>query len=488
MEYQEAYKKAVQSNFAAYCYHVHKGDWKPTPFHKFICRQAQDFIEEKTDDPYNILILSCPPQVGKSITITETLPSWYLMKNPKDTVIELSYSGDFAKKFGRRNKEKIQEYGFIFGQSLSTETKSASEWELDNKIGRMISNGTDGQATGNKGNLIIIDDPIKSSSDADSKTKRDRLWDLWFTTFRSRLFPGGKTILIMTRWHEDDLAGRLSKDPYARVVNIPCEAEGNDPLGRDIGDAICPEIGKDKAWLEKFKAGMINGLVDENGEAGIRAWNALYQGHPTSAQGNLLKREWWQYYDKLPVMDKVIMSVDCAFKGREDNDFVAIQVWGKRYTDYYLIDAYKAHLDFPQTLTAIATVHSRYPHISETLIEDKANGPAVMAMLKRKVEGLIPVNPMGGKESRVNSISYLAEAGNVYLPKFAGFTADFIEECAAFPSGAHDDQVDTFSQAMLRLVSTWVNDEQKKQIDHYRYLTMPKKKRYSERGEKIIVV
>lgn len=488
----EAYRKNIQAKYRYYCYYVHKKDWIPTKYHVFLCDTVQDFLEQETGNPYDILILSCSPQTGKSMTITETLPSYYLMTHPKDSVLEVSYNDDFAKKFGRRNKEKIQEYGQLFGVGLSNETKSASEWELDNKIGRMMSNGIDGTLTGNKANLMIIDDPIKNSSDAASKTKRDTLWDKWFTTMRSRLSPGGKVILIMTRWHEDDLAGRLSKDPFSTVVNIPCEAEENDPLGREIGDGPCAEIGKDRDWKDKLKASMIAGDVDENGEAGLRAWNALYQGHPTSQEGNIIKREWWQYYtiDETPRFDRVIMSVDCAFKNAEDNDYVAIEVWGKYQSKYYLIDLIKDHLDFPQTVAAIYAMKHDHPEIREVLVEDKANGSAVIQVMRGKINGVIAVEPEGGKEARVNAVSFVIEAKTCYLPSFKSFTNDFVEECAGFPNAPHDDCVDAASQALARLIFARSTGE--REIVRNNLLFPPEKKKHwhnrAGKGEKIHVI
>lgn len=484
MKEQEVYKNLIQSDYRAYCYYVHKGDWKPTPYHSFLCKTVQEFIETETGNPYDILILSCPPQTGKSLTVTETLPSWYLMRNPKHTVIELSYSADFAKKFGRRNKEKIIEHGHIFGVGLSSESKSASEWELDNKIGRMISNGIFGQATGNKANLLLIDDPIKSSSEADSKTKRDTLWDLWFSTFRSRIWAGGKVILIMTRWHEDDMAGRLAKDEFATVLNIPCEAEENDPLGRKPGEAICEEIGKGNDWLIPFKRGMLEGQLDENGEAGIRAWNALYQGHPTSAEGNILKREWWQRYEILPSLDKTIMSVDCAFKGTNDADRVAIEIWGKKENNFYLIDMVEENLSFTDTVLTIRALASQY-RLSDILIEDKANGAAVISIMRMELAGIIAVNPVGGKESRVNAISFLIEAGNVYLPR-KSFTNGFIDECASFPKGRYDDAVDAMSQALYRLY--FMSGNHVKPPEKQYLFPVRERKTHFERGNKRYVV
>ena len=369
-----------------------------------------------------------------SITITETLPSWYLGRNPTHRVIEISYNEDFAQKFGRRNRQKIKEFGEIFGIETAKNPDSNTEFELSNNIGGMISRGVLSGVTGNPANLMIIDDPFKTREEADSETTRDKIYDEWLNSFRSRLAPGAKVILIMTRWHEDDLAGRLIKnEKNVRVINLPLEAEDNDPLGRNIGDALCPEIGKDNKWLADFKSVYLT-------KEGSRAWNALYQGHPTGLEGNMFKREWWRYYDELPDIVDWVMSVDAAFKDGDDNDFVAIQVWGKCEASIYLVDAVKKHLNLPDTMREIIRLRSTYPLCKTTLIEDKANGSAIINMLRKDMTGIIAVEPKGGKVSRANAIVGAIESGNVYLPHNKPFVGDFIEECAAFPNGAHDDQ------------------------------------------------
>ena len=146
------------------------------------------------------------------------------------------------------------------------------------------------------------------------------------------------------------------------------------------------------------------------------------------------------------------MSVDATFKDGKDNDFVAIQVWGKREGYMYLIDAVKAHLNFPDTVSKILEIKRKYPQIRLILVEDKANGSAIIQVLKSKVPGIVAVNPEGGKVARANAVSGAIESGSVLLPEYAPFTGDFIEECSAFPNGAHDDQVDCMTQALNRFM------------------------------------
>lgn len=444
-------------NYVDYVYMVHRGRWKRSKIGVFICNEVQSFIEDSSIASYSVLLLSLPPQHGKSMSITETLPSWYLGKNPTHRVIEVSYGEDFAKKFGRRNKEKVAEFGeALFGINLATKPNSATEFELSNHVGGMISRGVGGGITGQQANLIVIDDPIKNRADADSPASRNRMASEWVNSIRSRLAARAKVIVIMTRWHEDDFGGWLMQhEPHLKVINIPCECEDaeNDPLGRKVGDPLAPEIGKGSRWLKEFKTGF-------KSKEGARAWDALYQGRPTAVQGNLIKREWWRFYEQPPPGMLEVMSVDCAFKDNQDNDFVAIQCWGKSGSDYYLLDRIKERLDFVGTMDRILYMRSQHPHVTAIYIEDKANGTAVTQILRKEIPGVIPINPAGGKMARLSAVSPAIESGNVYLPKpytndyptGAHWTNEFIEEFAAFPNGAHDDEVDACTQALNRLI------------------------------------
>ena len=491
----EALTKLAQENYYAYTFlalnegidfSTQEPRFKPTKFHRWLCDTVWEFVVRETPNPYDILLLSVPPQHGKSKHITETLPSFYLGHFPEHRVIEASYGQDLAKQFGRANKVKVEHFGGLFGIKVSKDAKSVVDWKLDNGVGGMISRGLLSGITGQPGNLIIVDDPIKNSEEAQSVSRREKIFEEWTTSVLSRVQANSKIIIIQTRWHEDDLIGRLKDDPYAVYYNLEaiCESE-NDMLGRKIGEALCPEIGKDEKWLLAFKEAMIRGEVDEGGETGQRAWEALYQGHPTSREGNLIQREWWQFYEGSPKMDTMIMSVDPAFK--DTGDYVAIEIWGKKGPNIYLIDLVKEHLNFQATMTAIIQRRALYP-VDYILVEDKANGSAVIETLRRSIPGIIAVTPKDSKIERVNAVSFAIEAGNVYLPKDKKFTAEFISDCAQFPNGKHDDTVDAMTQALGRLI--WSNKRMRKKevdiLDEFGF-SKPKKLGYGK-GDKIHVI
>jgi predicted phage terminase large subunit-like protein len=423
-----------------------------------------------------------PPQHGKSQSITETLPSWYLGKWPERRVIEVSYNETFAQRFGRRNRDKIKQYGeSLFGITMSRGKDSNEEFELSNGVGGMISRGIMSGVTGNPANLIIIDDPIKNREEADSENNRAKQWDEWLNSIKTRTAAGAKVVVIMTRWHEDDLAGRIIKsEKNVTVINLPCEAEEDDPIGRDIGEALFPEIGKDESWLRQFKDSYTNDLTGNmEGGGGPRAWLALFQGRPSSQTGNMLKRYWWRYWkppgvDLPPVtvrgenneilnieavplpktFDRMLQSWDLTFKDTKGTDLVAGGLWAVKWANIYKLDQYYERVDFPGTIRAIIAMTQKWPRATTKLVEDKANGPAVISMLRNRVGGLIPVQPEGSKAARASAVTPLMEAGNVYLPHpmIAPWVNGYIEQCAGFPNAAHDDLVDETSQALKRFM------------------------------------
>ena len=428
--------------------------WKRTRLSEFLAQKVQEFAETDTGNAYDILVISCPPQHGKSITITESFPSWYIGTHPTANVIIACYSSEFGNRFARRNKEKIKALGSdLFGISIGAIDR-ADEFELDNAKGRLISRGIMSGITGNPANLIIMDDPIKNQQEADSPTYRNNLWEEWQSSIKTRLAAKAKIVIILTRWHEDDIAGRvLENEPNATYLRIPIEAEENDPLGREVGEALCPELGKDNAWLADFRQSYIN-----DPQGGIRAWTALYQCSPRVESGNLVHRDWWRFYDpddQTLLFGSELISVDAAFKSADSNDFVAIQVWGKRKNDYYLRASFNKHLDFPGTVAMIRSVKAMYPNVRAVLIEDKANGPAIVQTLQRDPDMFVlAINPQGGKVARVNAVSAAIESGHVFLPQpdKAVWVNEFIDQFTAFPNAAHDDMVDAASQALHRMI------------------------------------
>lgn len=434
-----AKRELARRSFADYLAYSHGASWKATKMSTYLANEVQRFLEQKTGNAYDILIIETPPQHGKSMTITESLPAWYMGKHPDQRVIIASYNEEFAERFCRRNKEKVQLFGAnLFKVGIGSINRS-TEFELDYGGGRLLSRGIMSGITGNPANLIVIDDPVKNMQEADSPTYRNRVWTEWQASIKSRLQAGGKVIVIMTPWHEDDLAARmLATEPNVRLIRLPVEAGENDPLGRQPGDALCPELGKDNAWLADFK----RSYIQDPAGGGPRAWTALYMCSPRIEGGNLVHRDWWRTYDpdETKLFGTEVISVDAAFKDAEENDYVSIQVWGKLRNDYYLRYCLNQHLDFPSTVAAIRTVKQLYPRATTVLIEDKANGSAIIQTLQREMY-CIPVQPIGGKVARVNAISAAIESGHVFVPDpaKAPWVNDFVDQFTAFPNGAHDD-------------------------------------------------
>lgn len=451
LERELARRTLARGSYRRYLYYVHDPVWTRTRLSDFLADEAQRFVEEDTGNAYDILLIETPPQHGKSLAVTESLPSWYLGRWPRRRVIVASYNDESAKRFGRKNLEKLERCGpALFGVEKGS-IWTATELELGNGWGRMISRGILSGITGNPANLLIIDDPIKNREEADSRLCRDKLWEEWQNTLKSRLAAGAKVIVIMTPWHEDDLAARLlATEPGMNVLRLPVEAEENDPLGRRPGEALCPELGKDEAWLAQFRAGYLG----DPRLGGARAWQALYQCAPRVEGGSLIRRSWWRYYEprEAGAFGTTVISVDAAFKGGESNDFVAVEVWSKRGASYYCRYCLNRHLDFPGTLEAVRAVRRLFPETLYTLIEDKANGSAVIQTLRHEFAGVIGIDPRGGKVARANAVSPAIESGNVLLPRGADWTAAFVDQFTAFPAGKHDDMVDACTQALSFLL------------------------------------
>src|SRR5699024_10181866 len=278
------------------------------------------------------------------------------------------------------------------------------EWQLAGHDGGVYSVGIGAALTGRPVDLLVIDDPIKDRVQASSVTFRERVWDWWLEVGATRLAPGAPVVLIMTRWHEDDLAGRLMAAPDGdlwRVVNIPAQAETDtDPLGRAPGEVMESARGRTATQWEAIKT-----------RSGAQTWAALYQGHPSPAEGDLLRRDQWQRWTRMPDLTAatVVQSWDLAFKGATTSDYVVGQVWAKVGADCYLLDQVRGRWGFSDTCQQIRMLSARWPQAVAKFVEDKANGPAVMDALRSSVPGLVPVNPEGGKEARAAAIQPLIE-------------------------------------------------------------------------------
>ncbi|MCI1696477.1 phage terminase large subunit [Aneurinibacillus aneurinilyticus] len=421
------------------------GMWKSARHLEHLCEK----LEAVERGEIRRLMVFMPPRHGKSEVVSKKFPSYFLGRNPDKEVIISSYSSDLAYDFSRIARNTLKEWGMrLWGIQVAKDSGAVGRWGIDGTRGGFTAAGVGGPITGRGAHVAIIDDPFKNWQDAASKTIRETVWDWYRSTLRTRLAPGGAVILVMTRWHEDDLAGRLLKEmkegtgEHWEVVSLPAVAEEGDSLGREVGEVLWPERFPPHEYSEMKRA------------VGSRLWISLYQQRPAPDEGQIFKRDWWRFYRELPsAFDEVIQSWDCTFKDSNDSDYVVGQVWGRIGADKYLLDQVRAQMNFPATISAIRSLSAKWPQAHAKYVEDKANGPAVIATLKREISGLIPVNPEGGKVVRAQAVSPAIEAGNVFLPdsSIAPWIHDFIEEYAAFPNGANDDQVDCGTQAINKL-------------------------------------
>lgn len=435
---------------------------------------ALDLIDQALVDAFSTpdsrLIISMPPQEGKSVRVAGDFPVWALLQDPEKRIVTASYSAGLAVRNGRAIRRRITSNPHL-GLTIAPDNGAVGDWTLDGHQGGVFSVGIGGGVTGRPADMLIIDDPIKSRAEAESETYRERVWDWWTDEASARLAPGAPVVLIMTRWHTSDLAGRLlEEDTHAgwRFLNIPAQADHDpakgetDPLGRQPGEFMQSARGRTLRQWELRKA-----------TAGSRTWNALYQGRPSPAGGGVFKRTWWREYTQ-PLWvdcpdgtrrtsnpgDQLVISADFAFKDTAASDYVAIGVWLRRGPNVYLLDQIHDRLDFLASMRALRTLAARWPQAALKLVEDKANGTAIINALSRTIPGIVPEVPRGGKTERANAVVPFVEAGNVWLPsiELAPWIDGYIEELAAFPTGKHDDQVDQTTQALNRLLLSPVLD------------------------------
>lgn len=422
-------------------------------------------LERMYQGQVNRLMVFMPPRHGKSEIVSRRFPAYVLGRNPNLEIIGTSYSASLASSMNRDVQRIIDspEYFDIFpdttlsGSNVRSDARgsylrNSDEFEIVGYNGSYKSAGIGGGITGSGADIAIIDDPIKNRAEAESKTHRDKVFD-WFTsTLYTRLEKNARVLITLTRWHEDDLAGRLLKlaenDPDAEqweIISYPALFDEKTP-NKDPTD---PRKQGQALWPAKYNE---QTLATMKTTVGTYEWSALYEQQPTPSSGGIIKREWFNDYKVLPSrFDEVIQSWDMTFKDAKESDYVVGQVWGRLGADKYLLDQVRGQFDFPQTIRVLKSLSAKWPNARAKLIEDKANGPAVISTLKGQISGLIPVEPQGSKEARAYAVSPQIEAGNVYLPEDKPWVHDFIEEWVAFPNGLHDDQVDTSTQALLRL-------------------------------------
>ena len=489
----ELRRRELQRDYSKYVQYVNPGFYM-SHFHKYLCDKVQEFIDTPCKNGvFDILLLSVPPQVGKTYTVTETLPSWFLGKHPQDSVIIAGYEGSFAEGFSRRNRDKFNEYASdIFHVLPNKNVQGVALWETD-AGGKCRAAGLKAGITGYPSELFIIDDPIKNREQAFSETVLSKIHDEMAPSVQSRIHPGGKLIVIQTRWVESDVIGWV-QDNWSELIwadiNIPCECEDpeHDVLHRQLGDALMgahmgdidipQKICKDNTWLQGAKRIIM--AAD-----GQYTWNALYQGHPTAQEGNLFKESSWKFYRRCDMdiskLDYLQLSIDATFAKTDTADRVAMTMWGLYNNEIYLWRLINRRMGFVETVDKIKQLCTEYPQIDQLVIENKANGAAIIDTLSI-IEGMPPivgVNPVGGKYARAQAISPYVDAGIIHIctdwtqEELADVEPDneqdaktgllphqlFVKQLSHFPYAKHDDMVDSTSQGVARIIKLITGEE-----------------------------
>ena len=416
------------------------------------------------------LIVNMPPRHTKSEFASVFFPAWMIGKYPKMKLMQVSHNAELSARFGSKVRNLIDspEYKQIFGDvKLREDSKAKGRWET-NHGGEYYAAGVGGSITGRGADLLIIDDP-HTEQDSLSDSAMERTYDWYLSGPRQRLQPGGSIVLVMTRWAEDDLTGRLIKaeaEPKAdkwNHVSFPALLADDKP--------VWPEYWSFEE-LEKVKASI-----------SVRNWSAQYMQNPTSEEGAILKREWWVPWEgNIPTLKHVIQSYDTAFTAKTTSDYSAITTWGifspgEGLPDgIMLIDAIKGKYEFPD-LKAIALEQYRYWEPETVIIEAKASGQSLLQEFRRMGIPVVDFTPGRGQDkfARVNACAPTFESEQVYYPVGEHFAEEVIEECAAFPHGEYDDYVDSTTQAVLRyrqgyFVATYSDEDEMKKARDKKYI------------------
>ena len=415
-----------------------------------------DALQRLAERKYQRLIVMEPPRHGKSYLVSILFPAWCFARNSSEHIIVASYAVSLASRMSRDCQRVLSSDRFtqMFPTLSFSEAKEVGAIRTGHRFdmpggGHYIAAGVGGGITGEGATIGIIDDPVKNSEEADSMTYREKAWEWYATTFSTRFETGAIEVVCQTRWHEDDLTGRIleKKKNGTEVIRFPAlceEAEAH----RQIGDALWPEFYPREVLLER------------QAENGSRAWSSLYQQRPAPDEGSIIKRQWFQYYNPREYKiegKRVNFYFDTAYTEKEKNDPTAGIAYIKEGANFYILECTAEWLDFSGQIQFVKDFAARNGYSPSTIIrvEPKATGISLVQVMKKET-GLNVTEgkpPKGDKVARAHSCEGTLEGGRVFLPEGMAWVGPFLDECAAFPNAAHDDRVDVLTGAIISELS-----------------------------------
>lgn len=453
--------------------HLEGESWRHWVYVRLLCTAFRRAVEgSSTRQIWNV-----PSRYGKSTIASQRGPAWALDRNPWMKIALTSYGDELADQNASTVRDYLVEHADQLRVRLRRDRRRADRFVTD-EGGGIVAAGVGSALVGFGAHGIVVDDPFKNWQEAHSAARRDVVWNWYRSVVRTRLESDDAWIIVvMTRWHEDDLTGKLIAEDERgdgegwEVIRLPALAEDDDPIGRAPGEALEPERFSLESVLTKARA------------LGSYLAAGLEQQRPAPEEGGELKRAWWQWATAAPPrFDDAASSWDMKLKDKESGDFVVGQAWGRTATDYWLLEQLRGQWNQPTVTNAIALLAVRHPECTRHYVENTGNGPEVMEALRaaapgytvdtemvgllgmtdeerravesarrRGVTGIVPVNPKGSKIARARAEAGLLEAGNVHLVEGDAGALALVDEAASFPNGSHDDMVDAWSQALFKM-------------------------------------
>lgn len=486
--------------------------WDRPDFHQDMIAQLDAF--ERDDLPYDNLLLTMPPRHAKSTIGTVLFPAYYMARDPMRFVMSCSYNAELATGFGREVRDILErsDTAHAFPDLRLHQKFTAADAWVTEAGGKYNAMGIGGTTSGRPATLLVVDDPIKAREDAESMTQRNKTWNYYTSALTTRLQPTHdgkrpKQIVVLTRWHPDDLAGRLMQTPdweegrwghinykaittdtkrtkvlrtelpidhplfldrhtpegraeYKRLLNSPVP-EGQRPPERRL-HVVTEEKAERALWPERFPLEELK----RKERLSPHDFASLYQQEPFIKGGNLIKSSWWRTIPPEinldnPEMSQIIIAVDTAFKKTEQADYsVAVIAGLDSIGDIHILDLVRARMDYPELRSRLIHLNNRWRGrgLRGMYVEDKASGMSIIQDL-RKVGGIavLPYKVVGDKVSRLQSVLPLIQGGRVHLPASAPWLDTFSEEAQAFPNSTHDDQIDALTMALDVLSKTGID-------------------------------
>jgi len=450
----------AKDNLSVYASLMHP-DWNPNWHHRVIAnvmqRVAQAAAGDDTYAKYRRVCIQMPPRAGKTELISKMFPGWYMAKNPYHNIINASYGAELADDIGRKAREYVMSDTFasLFETPVSKLTNALTKWELTNHS-RFFATSVGAALTGFGANCLLVDDPIKNQEDANSTATKDRIWDWFMSTAYTRLEKNGVVVVIMTRWAEDDLIGRLLPSGKWMNISFPMIAE-KDERYRKKDEPLWP----DKYDLEKCE--------EIKTQVGKRVWASLYQQRPAPDEGAIFLKEYLRWYepddlDRL-YFTGIYQSWDTGVSGKVTSARSACTTWGVVHdstvpggSKFYLLDVFADQLSFPELRAKARQMIGAWgPDL--VWVEEQQTGRPLLDELRlvlgTKLKG---VRPVGTKENRARAVSAAFEGGRVFIPKNQPWVDAYVNELATFPYGAYADKVDSTTQALRQMMRAEYSD------------------------------